>query len=43
MTDSNELIILEDQAGQSRWDLFKKTCPHLSDWGLATLRSGLDA
>ena len=42
MTDSNELMILEDQAGQSRWDLFKKAFPHLSDWGLQTLKSGLD-
>lgn len=43
MTDTNELIILEDQMGQSRWDLFKQHCPHLSEWGLTTLRSGLDA
>jgi len=44
MTDLNELIILEDQAGESRWDLFKKKCPKLlSEWGLDTLKSGLDA
>ncbi len=43
MTDLNELIILEDQAGESRWDLFKQKCPTLSDWGLTTLHSGLDA
>lgn len=43
MTESNELIILEDKQGQSCWDLFKLKCPTLSDWGLMTLKSGLDA
>lgn len=43
MTESNELIILEDQQGKSRWDLFKQHCPHLSQWGLNTLKAGLDA
>jgi len=44
MTDSNELIILEDKVGESRWDQFKTLChPHLSDWGLETLKSGLAA
>jgi len=42
MTDSNDLIILEDQPGQLRWDLFRQKCPHLSDWGLQILKSGLD-
>lgn len=43
MTESNELIILEDQPGKSRWELFKANCRLLSEWGLDTLRIGLDA
>ena len=43
MTATNELIILEDQAGKTRWNLFKENCATLSDWGLRTLKSGLDA
>ena len=42
MTNSNEIIILEDVAGKSRWDLLKEQCPHLSPWGLQILKSGLD-
>lgn len=41
MPDMNELIILEDQADQSRWDLLKQHCTHLSKWGITTLQSGL--
>jgi hypothetical protein len=43
MTNTNELIIIEDQADKTRWELFKMNCPHLSEWGLGTLQSGLDA
>ena len=43
MTESNELIILEDSPGVSRWDLLQKYCPDLAGWGVATLKNGLDA
>src|ERR1039457_5747435 len=43
MTDLNEPIILEDKGAESRWELFKTNCPKLSDWGLTTLQTGLEA
>lgn len=43
MTDANELIILEDQAEESRWKTLKSHCPNLSAWGLDVLKTGLDA
>ncbi len=42
MTEENRLLLIEDTPQKSQWDALQATCPSLSNWGLNTLKTGLD-
>ena len=43
VTLENRLKVVQDVPGVSRWDALRAACPTLTEWGLRTLKSGLDA